>query len=173
MLSWIAFIWSNIFPLECLFVDCWSRMLSNSARRTFLRSLPGPDLVAKPILSRTVLWRQWMSISWLAGSYIISITNCACNVSISVFILACSASYAFLSGFPPVNVGSDSSVSFVVTGVALPLDEAAVDFPLVEGLAGIAGGSDTWRIRCGISQKFPVKSKLRMTVRIVIRYYRC
>ena len=140
MTSWIAFIWSNNFPLECLFVDCWSRMLSSSARRTFLRSFPGPDLVAKPILSRTALWRQWMSIRWLTGKHAESIwvTNCACSASISALILAWSASYAFFSGFPPVT-GSGSEASFELAGVAVPLVEPATSFafPFWGALAGI------------------------------------
>jgi hypothetical protein len=92
-----------------------------------------------------------VSIRWLTGKHaeIISVTNCACSTSISALILAWSASYAFLSGFPPVNVSNESDASFELTGVAVPLVEAATSFafPFGGALAGMVVDwySDTWK----------------------------
>ena len=88
-----------------------------------------------------------MSIRWLVGKHaeIIRITNCACSASISTLILAWSASYAFLSGFPPAT-GNGSDVSFELAGVAVPLVEPATNFafPFEGALAGIAVDNVDW-----------------------------
>lgn len=88
-------------------------------------------------------------------------TNFSCSVSISVLNLACSASYAFLSGFPPANVVNESDRSFDVTGVAVLLVEAAPDltFPFVgtfELAAGMTVKWYDWLIRgvvCQVNKK--------------------
>ena len=70
-----------------------------------------------------------MSIRWLTGKHaeIILVTNCACSTSISALNFAWSASYAFLSGFPPAS-GKGSDVSFELAGVAVPLVEPVTSF---------------------------------------------